>query len=47
MNRLIAECRENGLVAERLFGEKELLYSKQKPGDGAVERLEEEKNVIV
>jgi hypothetical protein len=46
-NRLIAECRENGLVAERLFGEKELLYSKQKPGDGAVERLEEEKTVIV
>lgn len=25
-NRLVAECRKEGIVAERLFGEKELLY---------------------
>ncbi len=29
-NRLIEECKTNGLIAERLFGEKELLYEKQK-----------------
>ena len=27
-NRLIAECREKGIAAERLFGEREILYSK-------------------
>ncbi len=27
-NRLIDDCRERGLIAERLFGEKELLYNR-------------------
>ncbi len=27
-NRLIAECKANGIIAERLFGEKELLYQR-------------------
>lgn len=29
-NKLIEECREKGMTAERLFGEKELLYNKYK-----------------
>ena len=28
-NRLVNECIARGLVAERLFGEKEILYSKK------------------
>lgn len=28
-NRLIERCREKGIIAERLFGEKEILYEKQ------------------
>jgi L-ascorbate metabolism protein UlaG (beta-lactamase superfamily) len=28
-NKLIAECKNRGIVAERLFGEKELLYGKR------------------
>ena len=28
-NRLIESCRQRGIVAERLFGEQELLYSYQ------------------
>ena len=27
-NRLVEECLSRGLIAERLFGEKEILYSK-------------------
>lgn len=29
-NKLISECKEKGLAAERLFGEKEILYNKHK-----------------
>jgi len=29
-NKLVEECRKRGLAAERLFGEKELLYNKNK-----------------
>ena len=29
-NRLIQECRSKGIIAERLFGEKEILYNKHK-----------------
>lgn len=29
-NKLIEECKQRGIIAERLFGEKEILYSKQK-----------------
>lgn len=29
-NRLIAECSSRGIITERLFGEKEILYSKKK-----------------
>ena len=29
-NKLVKLCTERGIVAERLFGEKELLYNKQK-----------------
>jgi hypothetical protein len=27
-NKLVEECLSKGLIAERLFGEKEILYSK-------------------
>jgi hypothetical protein len=29
-NKLVKLCRDRGMVAERLYGEKELLYEKQK-----------------
>lgn len=29
-NKLIAKCNENQILSERLFGEKELFYSKKK-----------------
>lgn len=35
-NKLIDYCRQKGLIAERLFGEKEILYSKFKEPIGAV-----------
>jgi hypothetical protein len=28
-NKLVAICKEQGIVAERLFGEKEILYNKR------------------
>jgi hypothetical protein len=28
-NKLVGLCRNRGMIAERLFGEKELLYNKQ------------------
>ncbi|UXE67965.1 MAG: MBL fold metallo-hydrolase [Chryseotalea sp. WA131a] len=36
-NQLIRECREMGLVSERLYGEKEILYDKNiVPGEGVL-----------
>lgn len=35
-NKLVKLCRERGIIAERLYGEKELLYEKQGEGELAV-----------
>ena len=34
-NKLVSICQERGIIAERLFGEKELLYEKRKSLQGA------------
>jgi hypothetical protein len=28
-NKLVKQCQEKGIIAERLYGEKELLYSRK------------------
>jgi L-ascorbate metabolism protein UlaG (beta-lactamase superfamily) len=38
-NKLIEACRQSGMVAERLFGEKELLYSKTKENVPELEQV--------